>query len=61
MPTSLDTIYEKILQMRTCMTDLEKAVQDASAAVPPPSYGPTNNVAFPVQMPYNPSINSYKK
>lgn len=58
MPTSLDAIYERMAALRNCVADLERAVSDASAAVPPPTFGPTNNIAFPVTMPYNPNVNS---
>lgn len=60
MPTSLQAVYEQIMKMRDCMTNLESAVKDASSGAQPPIYNPANNVAFPITVPYNPNVNSYK-
>lgn len=56
MPSALESIYQRITDLRRIADALEKAVQDASAAVRPPTFNPVNNIGFPISIPYNPPI-----
>lgn len=56
MPNSLETVYQKLTELRRTVDQLEKAVQDGSAGVRPPSYNPASNLGFPVPVPFSPNV-----